>query len=200
MCIRDRYGERHAALEVEELVGGGLSFGLDANDLDLVALVDAGGEKGRIEVEDRGLVTSAGSDLRTVAVDDRQAVQLGGSGITVKRFDPGDRGVDDRDALSAIRILVLRDLVRVRPQQHHAKDSRGSDDSDDEAQHDAKPPAGWDGMGQGVRMGMCHHDSVPEARDEETELAGGAVGGAVRVGRTVRRPTGCLLYTSPSPR
>ena len=39
-------------------------------------------------------------------------------------------------------------------------------------------------------MGMCHHDSVPEARDEETELAGGAVGGAVRVGRTVRRPTG----------
>lgn len=39
-------------------------------------------------------------------------------------------------------------------------------------------------------MGMCHHDSVPEANDEEAELGGGAVGGAIRVGRTVRRPTG----------
>lgn len=38
-------------------------------------------------------------------------------------------------------------------------------------------------------MGMCHHDRVPEA-SEENGLAGGDVGGAVQVGRTVRRPTG----------
>jgi len=35
---------------------------------------------------------------------------------------------------------------------------------------------------------VCHHDSVP--RDDGEVLKGGAVGGATRVGRTVRRPTG----------
>ncbi|KAA1378233.1 phosphotransferase [Aeromicrobium fastidiosum] len=40
---------------------------------------------------------------------------------------------------------------------------------------------------------MCHDDSVPEPREsivEEVEELPGAVGGATRVGRTVRRPTG----------
>nr|WP_255669687.1 phosphotransferase [Aeromicrobium wangtongii] len=34
---------------------------------------------------------------------------------------------------------------------------------------------------------MCHHDSVPE---DDSEHLPGAVGGATRIGRTVRRPTG----------
>lgn len=36
---------------------------------------------------------------------------------------------------------------------------------------------------------MCHHKWVSDI-DEEVELEGGNVGGAVRVGRTIRRPTG----------
>ena len=44
-----------------------------------------------------------------------------------------------------------------------------------------------------MRMRMCHDDSVPEDAKptaEDTEELPGAVGGATRIGRTVRRPTG----------
>lgn len=46
-------------------------------------------------------------------------------------------------------------------------------------------------------MRMCHDDSVPEdavrpddVSDDDREVLPGAVGGALRIGRTVRRPTG----------
>ncbi|CAN5210751.1 hypothetical protein BH09ACT10_BH09ACT10_17190 [soil metagenome] len=39
-------------------------------------------------------------------------------------------------------------------------------------------------------MGVCHDGRVPRPPENETPLVGGQVGGAVRVGDTVRRPTG----------
>ena len=59
----------------------------------------------------------------------------------------------------------------------------------DDGEGGGETASGRSVVDHGVRVRMCHDERVPRD-DTEPEHLPGAVGGATRVGRTVRRPTG----------